>query len=145
MRKLIMSTAALALVMPLSMGNIQPAGAAVVAGSEFCGELPNAKWSWSISYSDPVISGGETSTSTGPVEYNKPGTVGSAIVTTTTTPTISTVTPICSAYNPQNKYNADHSGFGEPISNTIDEGGETSKKEVVCNPSGNPVPVCPLP
>lgn len=127
------------------IGMSSAASAAVVAGSEQCGELPNAKWSWSITASAPVISGGETSNSTGDVTYNKPGTVGSALVTTTTAPTLSTTTVSCVAMNPQGKINTDHSTSMETTI-VISEGSSTSANQVVCNPnnSGGNLPNCPL-
>jgi hypothetical protein len=118
------------------------ASAAVVAGSETCGELPNAKWSWNVNVGEPVLSGGEITTSTGDVEYNKPGTVGTVLVTTTTAPTISTSTTTCTAINPQGKINAEHST--SLVSSIVaDPGGSTSSSQTVCNP-GNSLPNCPL-
>lgn len=124
------------------MGMTSGAFAAVVQGSDVCGELPNAKWSWSISYGEPVISGGETSTSIGNVAYQGNGNVGKADVTTITAPTISTVTVSCTALNPAGKINADHS-TATTITEVLDPGGNSTSNEVVCNPGGS-LPSCPL-
>ncbi|QFI69275.1 hypothetical protein [Sinorhizobium alkalisoli] len=136
MRKIAILTAATV------MGMTSGAFAAVVDGSDICGELPNAKWSWAISYSQPVISGGEQTTTLGDVSYNSAGNVGKADVTITTAPTISTVTVACTALNPAGKVNADHSTTVEQVT-TLDPGGSSTTNEVVCNP-GSSLPNCPL-
>ncbi|MDP2358892.1 MAG: hypothetical protein Q8M31_22935 [Beijerinckiaceae bacterium] len=92
-----------------------------------CGPLPNPKWSWSI---------GATTTSTqteiiGDIEYNRQGNVGKADVEITVT-----TTTVCTALNPQGKVNLDHSTTISTSTTTMAE------DVVVCNPSGNPVPVC---
>ncbi|WP_027998650.1 hypothetical protein [Sinorhizobium arboris] len=123
-------------------GMTSGAYAAVVEGSNVCGELPNAKWSWAISYGEPVISGGETSTAIGAISYQGNGNVGKAEVTTTTAPTISTTTISCTALNPAGKVNADHSTTTTVVE-TIDPGGSSTSNQVVCNPGGT-LPACPL-
>jgi len=135
----------LSLAVLATIGMSSAASAAVVAGSDQCGELPNAKWSWSISTSDPVITGGETTTTIGDVTYNKPGTVGSALVTTTTAPTLSTTTVSCVAMNPQGKINTEHSTSMETTI-VIADGSTTSSNDKVCNPNNasNNLPNCPL-
>ncbi|WP_324765381.1 hypothetical protein SO078_27050 (plasmid) [Sinorhizobium meliloti] len=124
------------------MGMTSGAYAAVVEGSNVCGELPNAKWSWAISYGQPVISGGETSTTIGDITYQGNGNVGKAEVTTITAPTISTATVTCTALNPTGKINADHSTTTTVVE-TIAPGGTSTLNEVVCNPGGT-LPACPL-
>ncbi|TGQ34632.1 hypothetical protein [Mesorhizobium sp. M00.F.Ca.ET.216.01.1.1] len=142
MRKLIVSTAALAILAAFPMGGVQIAQAAVVEGSDVCGELPNVKWSWEIS-STSVQSGGETSTTIGDVTYQGAfDQVGKADVTTTTSAIIETTTNTCTAINPAGVPNDDHSTTTTTVVE-IAPATSSTVNEVVCNP-GSELPDCPL-
>lgn len=97
------------------------AHAAIVAGSDVCGELPNSKWTWSIKVTEPQVILGDVTY--GSVTYNGQSGNGSAPASQEVT-TIPGST-ICTAHNPAGKINADHSttvGGGEPTTETVSLG-----------------------
>lgn len=81
--------------------------AAVVSGSDACGPLPNAKWSWAVTTETVVTGGGISTSESTDVNYvgNKNGTNGFETTTTTTTvaPTYEQKNTICTAINPAGK------------------------------------------
>jgi hypothetical protein len=78
-------------------------GGAMAQVAADCGPLPNAKWSWVITYGEPTT---DTSTTFGDISYAGGSGNGFADVTTTTT----TITPVnCTALNPAGVPNADKS------------------------------------
>ena len=141
MKKVLMGLFAASMITAAPIAMSTSAFAAVVAGSDVCGELPNVKWTWSIS-SSTSTSGGDTSTSMGDVSYIGGGNVGKADVTTTTTAVIETTTNICTAINPAGVPNADHSTT-MTTEVEIAPASSTTTNEVVCNPGGV-LPSCPL-
>lgn len=112
-----MNAKTLAAALALSVMSFGAANAAIVAGSDTCGELPNARWSWSISTST-VTTGGEVSS-----EYEEfirqsgPNAFLVTITTTTTEPTFEATNTSCTALNPAGKVVLDFSFTieGEPV------------------------------
>ncbi|MBM3606250.1 MAG: hypothetical protein FJX25_16450 [Alphaproteobacteria bacterium] len=130
----------IALTLALSMMSVTGAQAAVVAGSDVCGELPNVKWSW-LTEQQTVTSGGEVSSNS----YDQTRVAGNntfldTYTTTTVAPTFTTINTICTALNPQGKVNLDHSVtiMGEPVQ--TDAGSSTTDKTAlkVCGPNLTP-------
>ncbi|GLQ55267.1 hypothetical protein [Devosia nitrariae] len=141
MKKVLMGLLAASMLSGAPIAISTSAYAAVVLGSDVCGELPNVKWSWIIS-STTSTSGGDTSTTMGDVAYQGNGNVGKADVTTTTSAVIETTTNVCTAINPQGKVNADHSTV-TATEVEIAPASSTTTNEVVCN-KGSSLPTCPL-
>lgn len=107
MKKLILAAAAATLMSGSAF-------AATVAGSETCGELPNAKWSWVVTTVPASTTYGDK-TYTGDIAYSGNSGNGSSAysIEVTTTPAYT----ICEAYNPAGVLNTDKS-FGsvpEPV------------------------------
>ncbi|MCG5479579.1 hypothetical protein [Sinorhizobium alkalisoli] len=147
MRKFVIFTAAAV------MGMTSGAFAAVVSGSDVCGELPNGKWSWQIT-TEMVTTGGETNVSSATsTSYSgnpdKNGYNGFETTTTTTTvaPTYQQVNTICTAINPAGKVNSDHS-TAVPGELVMTDPGSTSSVTSdplkICGPGTN-TPECPRP
>ncbi|WP_353475022.1 hypothetical protein PVT71_15770 [Salipiger sp. H15] len=113
----------------------------MVEGSATCGELPNSKWSWAVSY-DTVTIGGDTSTST----YDELRTAGrnqflDTYTVTTIEPTYEQVNITCTALNPQGKINLDHSTTILGEMTMIDPGSSSEEKTSqvkVCGPNLEP-------
>jgi hypothetical protein len=127
--------------------------AANVSGSDQCGPLPNAKWSWQIS-TETIRTGGDTHVDTSSsVNYtgnpDKNGYNGFETTTTTTTiePTYEQVNVVCTAVNPGGQVNADHSTSVAGEVKLVDPGSSSSTNSdpvKICGPGGN-TPVCPRP
>lgn len=118
------------------------AQAAVVDGSDVCGELPNSSWSWVIT-TDTVTSGGEVSTDT----YDALRTAGNnqfleTFEVTIVAPTYEQTTTNCTALNPAGKINLDHSTTiaGELVE--VDPGSTGDPEKIsnvkVCGPNLEP-------
>jgi hypothetical protein len=113
-----------------------------------CGSLPNPNWSWSISYSQPIITGGvETVTENSSTTYSgntKSGNSGlNGFETTSTTTEVSAkyeqVNLICTALNPQGNVSTGNSKVvnGEP--QLIAEASSSTTDPVttkICGPGG---------
>ncbi len=140
----------------VAFGIMSGGSTAIAADSSVCGSLPNAKWSWSISYQTTTTGGGVSSDSSSEISYSNGGKSGNingtetTSTTTTTEPTYEQTNVICTALNPQGKVNADHSTVvvGEAV--MIDPGSSTTDttSEKICgqgkDASGNPYPACPV-
>lgn len=112
-----MKTKTFAAALGLSIMSFGAANAAIVAGSDLCGELPNTRWSWSIDTST-VTTGGEVSTSYEEfVRDAGPNSFLVTITTTTTEPTFEATNTSCTALNPAGKVVLDFSFTieGEPV------------------------------